>query len=136
MKQTNNNAIEASDYPANYLGRVATLLLITPVFAMLYVSVAFFLTPIQANAVIFVTLPAAPLLIQVEWYSATVIGLYAVFTVRKSTLSALIATILLALAYVHLNQVLLGNISIQAVLTILAAISALTGVLIERRRQD
>jgi hypothetical protein len=134
MKQTNNKTTETSGRPVNYFGRVAMLLLIIPVFAMLYVSVALFISPIQANAVIFVALPAAPLFIQVEWYAATLIGLYAVFSIVKSRHSGLIATILLALAYVHLHTLLLGNISIPASLTILAAVSALIGVLIKRRR--
>jgi len=129
MKETNNKTTGAPDHPINYFGWAATLLLIVPVFVMLYVSVALFYSPIQANAVIFVALPAAPMFIQVEWYGAALIGLYAVFSVSKSRLPGLVATILLALAYVHLHWALLGNISIPAWLTVLAAVSALIGVL-------
>lgn len=136
MKETNNKTTEAPGRPINYFGWAATLLLVFPVFAMLYVSIALFYIPIQANAVIFVALPAAPQFIQIEWYGATLIGLYAVFSVRKSRLPGLAATILLALAYVHLHWILLGNISIPAGLTVLAAVSALIGVFVERRRRD
>lgn len=136
MKETDNITTEATNSSINYFGWIATLLLIVPVFAMLYVSVALFYTPIQANAVIFVALPAAPPFVQVEWYGATLIGLYAVFSARKGRLPGLAAIILLALAYVHLHLVLLGNVSIPAWLTVLAAILALIGVLVQARRQD
>ena len=136
MEETNNRTTGIPHRPINYFGWAATLLLIVPVFAMLYVSVALFYSPIQANAVIFVALPAAPMFIQVEWYGAALTGLYAVFSVSKSRLPGLVATILLALAYVHLHRVLLGNVSIPAGLTVLAAVLALIGVFVERRRLD
>jgi hypothetical protein len=136
MAETNNRTTAVTESAINYFGWIATLLLLVPVFAMLYVSVALFYTPIQANAVIFVALSDAPLFVQVEWYGASLIGLYAVFSVRKGRLPGLAAIILLALAYVHLHLVLLGNVSIPAGLTVLAAVAALIGVIVERRRRD
>ena len=134
MKETNNKTAEAPGRPVNYFGWVATLLMVVPVIAMLYVSVALFYSPIQVNAVIFMAILAAPPLIQAEWYVATLIGLFAVTSVRKGRLADLAAALLLALAYVHLHSVLLGHISIPAWLTVFAAVLALIGALVQTRR--
>jgi hypothetical protein len=136
MEEIDHKKTRSLGRPSNYFNWVATLLLVFPVFGMLYVSIAIFYVPIQIDAVIFVTLPVSPLFVQIEWYVATLIGLYAIFSVRKSNLPGLTATILLALAYVHLHLVLLGNISIPAWLTVLAAVSALIGAFVEIRRTE
>lgn len=116
-------------------GWVTVLLLVIPVFSMAYVSIAFLYPPIQVSrAVIFSALKAAPLLIQIEWYSAALIGLFAIIFVRKNTAPGLVASVLLAAAYVHLHLALLGNIAIPAWLAVSAAVVALAGFAVGKRR--
>ena len=125
-----------SGRPINYFSWAATFLLVITALAMLYVSLALFYQPLHNEAVIFVALPAAPVFLLVEWYVATAVGLYATFTVWKSTLPGLVAAILFALAYVHLHLALLNNLSVATWLTVLAAVLALVGVLSARKKQS
>jgi len=119
----------ASGKSINYFSWAATVLLVITALAMLYVSAGLFIKPIQDEAVIFAVLSAAPMLIQVEWYASTIVGIYAAYSVRKSALPGLAAAILFALAHVHLHLATLGNLSVATWLSVLAAVLALIGVL-------
>jgi hypothetical protein len=129
MNDTNPQTTAISARPPRYFSWATTLLLVIPALAMLYVSLALLYLPLQSDAAIFAALQAAPQWLRVEWYGATLIGLYALYSVRKGALPGLSAAILLALAYVHLHLTLLDNMSIPAWLAVLAAVCALIGVL-------
>lgn len=131
MEEANQKKI-SSGGSTNYFSWAASVMLGVAALAMLYVSVALFYPPIQNEAVIFAALSASPPFILVEWFMATLVGLYAAYSVRKRSLPGLGTAILFALAYVHLHWTLLGNISIAAWLSVLAAISALIGVLVAK----
>jgi hypothetical protein len=133
MNDTHPQTTAPSARPPNFYGWITTLLLVVPVLGMLYVSTALIYQPIRGEAAIFAALQASPQWIQVEWYGATLIGLYALYAVRKPLLPGLVATLLLAAAYVHLHLALLDNMSIPAWLAVLAAVTALIAALIKRQ---
>lgn len=133
MNNINPQTAAPTVRPINYFSWITTMLLVIPVLAMLYVSTAQIFQAIRSGAAIFAALQASPQWIQVEWYGATLIGLYALYAVRKPRLPGLIATLVLAVAYVHLHLALLDNMSIPAWLAVLAAAAALTAVLVQKR---
>lgn len=133
MNDPDFQATAPSPGPVNYFFRITTMLLVIPVLALLYVSTAQIFQGIRSDAAIFAALQAAPQWIQLEWYGATLTGLYALYAVRKPRLPGVIATLVLAAAYVHLHLSLLGNMSIPVWLAVLAAALALTAILVQKR---
>lgn len=133
MNDTHPQTTAPSARPPNFYGWITTLLLVIPVLVMLYVSTALIYPSIRTEAAIFSALQASPQWIQAEWYGATLIGLYALYAVRKSLLPGLVATLLLAAAYVHLHLALISNMSIPAWLAVLAAVAALIAALIKKQ---